>query len=31
LVQQALDGGWEPARLADALDAYALKHRTDGI
>ena len=31
LVQQALDEGWEPARVADALDAYAARHRTDEI
>lgn len=30
LVAQALDEGWEPARLDDALDGYDARRRTDG-
>ena len=31
LLQQALAQGWAPDQLADALDAYATRHRTDDI
>jgi len=31
LVQQALDEDWHPERVSEALDAYAIRHRTDEI
>ncbi len=31
LLQQALAQDWNPGQLADALDAYATRHRTDEI
>jgi ectoine hydroxylase-related dioxygenase (phytanoyl-CoA dioxygenase family) len=31
LLQQALDEGWDVARVSEELDAYAARHRTDAV